>query len=335
MTKTNVILFAVLLCVLSGTFGCSNKEYFEENGIIFNTYYKIKYEANQSMREKIDGELAKFSLSLNPFHPKSVISKVNRNEDVMVDAWFARVFNKATEVSEKTDGFFDITCAPLINLWGFGFSRMDSITPHMVDSIREFVGYKKVRLAGKKVIKEDPRILLNCSAIAKGFASDVIAEMLEREGIENYMVNIGGEVVMKGKNNKGNYWSIGINKPEDDSTGMRDDVEKIVQLRRKGAIATSGDYRNFYIKDGKKYAHTINPHTGYPAEQNILSATVVADDCITADAYATAFMAMGMDSARHIAASIPNIDYFLIYAGENGTHLYECSSGMLQYFQAQ
>ena len=333
MTKTNAILLALLLSMLSAVSGCSKKEYYEENGIIFHTYFKIKYEADRSLREKIDSELEKFSLSLNPFHPNSVISKVNRNEDVNVDAWFARVFEKAAEVSQKTDGYFDITCAPLVNLWGFGFSRMDSVTPAMVDSIREFVGYDKVRLAGKKVVKDDPRILLNCSAIAKGFASDVIAEMLESEGVENYMVNIGGEIMMKGKNNKGNDWEIGISKPVDDSTGGDEEMEKIIRLSRKGAIATSGDYRNFYIKDGKKYAHTINPHTGYPAEQKILSATVVADDCITADAYATAFMAMGLDSARRIGASIPGIDYFLIYAGENGSHLYECSNGMLQYFK--
>lgn len=333
MSKANMIFLVVLSTILGVASGCSEKEYYKENGIIFNTYFKIKYEADRSMREKIDSELSKFSLSLNPFHPNSVISKVNRNEDVAVDAWFARVFNKAVEVSEKTDGFFDITCAPLINLWGFGFSRMDSISPAMVDSIREFVGYKKVKLVGKKVVKDDPRLLLNCSAIAKGFACDVIAEMFESEGIENYMVDIGGEVVMKGKNDKGEYWIIGINKPEDDSTGTTEEVEKIIQLRRKGGIATSGNYRNFYMKDGKKFAHTINPHTGYPAEQSILSATVIADDCMTADAYATAFMAMGLDSARHIGASTPGIDYFLIYAGENGTHLYECSSGMLQYFK--
>lgn len=327
----------LLICILGGITGCAKKEYHVENGIVFNTYYQIKYESTHALQNKIEAELEKFNLSLNPFNPNSIIAKVNRNEEVEVDAWFTEVFNKATEVSEKTNGAFDITCAPLINLWGFGFSRMDSVTPNMVDSIKTFVGYKKVKLVGKKVVKEDPRILLNCSAIAKGFACDVIARLFKKEGVENYMINIGGEIVMKGKNDKNAYWRIEINNPEDDDTSRtKNEHEKVVvQLCKEGAIATSGDYLNFYIKDGKKYAHTINPQTGYPAMQNILSATIVADNCITADAYATAFMVMGIDSARLVAASVPEIDYFIIYAGENGKQLYESSTEMLNYFPSK
>ena len=149
----------------------------------------------------------------------------------------------------------------------------------MIDSIKAFVGYQKVRLEGKKIIKEDPRILLNCSSIAKGYACDVIARLLEKEGVKNYMVEIGGEVTMKGVNQQGDCWRVGINKPEIGTSGVTNDVEEIVQLCQKGGVATSGDYRNFYIKDGKKYAHTINPATDYPAGQNILSATIVAEDC--------------------------------------------------------
>lgn len=195
----------------------------------------------------------------------------------------------------------------------------------------QFVGYQKVRLDGRKVVKDDSRILLNCSAIAKGYASDIIARLLEREGIENYMVEIGGEVTMKGVNQNGKCWRIGINKPEDDSTGVKNDIEEVVQLCKKGGVATSGNYRNYYIKDGKKYAHTIDPRTGYPSEQSILSATIVAEDCITADAYATAFMAMGLEKAREAAKNIPGIEYYVIYSDENGKHQIEYSTGMLQY----
>lgn len=325
------ISFLASLWILVFTACTSQKQYFVESGSVFHTVYHIKYEASELLTEKIDAEFQKFNLSLNPFNPNSIISKVNQNEPVEADDWFIEVFNRAKEVSDHSDGVFDITCAPLINLWGFGFSKMDSVTPQMIDSIKQFVGYQRVRLDGRKVIKDDPRVLLNCSAIAKGYACDVIARLLEREGINNYMVEIGGEVAMKGVNQNGNCWRIGINKPEDDSTGIKNDIEEVVQLCKKGGVATSGNYRNYYVKDGKKYAHTIDPRTGYPSEQSILSATIVAQDCITADAYATAFMAMGLEKARQVAENVPDIEYFVIYADENGKHQIEYSKGMLQY----
>lgn len=325
------ISFLASLWILVFTACTGQKQYFVESGSVFHTVYHIKYEAPELLTEKIDAEFQKFNLSLNPFNPNSIISKVNQNEPVEADDWFIEVFNRAKEVSDHSDGVFDITCAPLINLWGFGFSKMDSVTPQMIDSIKQFVGYQRVRLDGRKVIKDDPRVLLNCSAIAKGYACDVIARLLEREGIKNYMVEIGGEVAMKGVNQNGNCWRIGINKPEDDSTGIKNDIEEVVQLCKKGGVATSGNYRNYYVKDGKKYAHTIDPRTGYPSEQSILSATIVAQDCITADAYATAFMAMGLEKARQVAENIPDIEYFVIYADENGKHQIEYSEGMLQY----
>lgn len=325
------IILAAGLWILMFTACTKQKQYFEESGSVFHTIYHIKYEGSEILTEKIDAEFQKFNLSLNPFNPNSIISKVNRNEPVEVDDWFIEVFNRAKEVSDHSEGIFDITCAPLVNLWGFGFSKMDSVTPQMIDSIKQFVGYQKVRLDGRKVVKDDSRILLNCSAIAKGYASDIIARLLEREGIENYMVEIGGEVTMKGVNQNGKCWRIGINKPEDDSTGVKNDIEEVVQLCKKGGVATSGNYRNYYIKDGKKYAHTIDPRTGYPSEQSILSATIVAEDCITADAYATAFMAMGLEKAREAAKNIPGIEYYVIYSDENGKHQIEYSTGMLQY----
>lgn len=325
------IILAAGLWILMFTACTKQKQYFEESGSVFHTIYHIKYEGSEILTEKIDAEFQKFNLSLNPFNPNSIISKVNRNEPVEVDDWFIEVFNRAKEVSDHSEGIFDITCAPLVNLWGFGFSKMDSVTPQMIDSIKQFVGYQKIRLDGRKVVKDDSRILLNCSAIAKGYASDVIARLLEREGIENYMVEIGGEVTMKGVNQNGKCWRIGINKPEDDSTGVKNDIEEVVQLCKKGGVATSGNYRNYYVKDGKKYAHTIDPRTGYPSEQSILSATIVAEDCITADAYATAFMAMGLEKAREAAKNILGIEYYVIYSDENGKHQIEYSTGMLQY----
>lgn len=331
MKRTITAVTAALLAVLLVTSCTGGKRYYEESGSVFHTIYHIKYESERPLTDLIGAELKRFDLSLNPFNPASVISKVNRNEPVEVDEWFAEVFTKAREVSEHSGGVFDITCAPLVNLWGFGFSRKDSVTPQAIDSIRQLVGYEKVRLEGNRVVKDDPRIQLNASAIAKGYSCDVIARLLEQHGVENYMVEIGGEIAVKGHNPNGNCWSIGINRPEYDASGLANDVEEIIRLCGKKGVATSGNYRNFYVKDGKIYAHTIDPRTGYPAEQNILSATIVAPDGITADAYATAFMALGTEAAVRMAPSVPEIDYFIIYAGDDGRQRITYSPGMVQY----
>ena len=313
MNKIASIFFMCLLFV-----SCrQEKVYFEERGTVFGTLYQIKYQSNKLLTNKIDAELLAFNLSMNPFNPNSILSKVNRNEEVEVDQWFTEVFNKAMIVSEQSNGLFDVTAAPLINLWGFGFERMDSISPEVIDSLKKFVGYRKVRLEGRRIIKDDPRIMLNFSAIAKGYACDVIAALLERERVKNYLVDIGGEIVAKGRNAQGDCWQIGINEPENETTYLKNRVKQIVQICDKCGMATSGDYRNFYIRDGKKYAHTINPITGYPSGQNILSATIIAPDCMTADAYATAFMVMGFENACRMAEQIPEIEYYLIYTGED------------------
>ncbi len=329
MSKRVSLLISLGVLLLTA---CTNQsQYYEDSGSVFHTLYHIKYQSPKPLTTAIDKEFQDFNLSLNPFNPNSIISHINNNDSIKVDEWFSEVFLKASEISDKTNGVFDITCAPLVNLWGFGFSKMDSVTPNMIDSIKQFVGYKKVRLKDKNIIKDDPRLMLNCSAIAKGYACDIIARLLEREGITNYMVEIGGEVTMSGVNPNGDCWRIGINKPEDESTGIQNEIEEVVQLCKKGGIATSGNYRNFYIKDGKKYAHTIDPRTGYPAEKNILSATIIANDCMTADAYATAFMAMGLEQVRKIANTLPEIEYFIIYSDENGKQQIEYSKGMVQY----
>ncbi|MDR2118116.1 MAG: FAD:protein FMN transferase [Tannerellaceae bacterium] len=330
MNKLLLRLAAVSCAVLLA--GCAGKkDYFEESGSVFHTLYRIKYQAPRLLTEKLDAELQAFNLSLNPFNPHSIISKVNRNEPVEVDGFFTDVFLKAQEIYACSGGAFDPTVAPFINLWGFGFSRMDSVSPRMIDSIRTFVGYDKIRLEGKTVVKDDPRIILNFSAIAKGYACDAVARLLEREGVTNYMVEIGGEVAMRGVNSLGECWRIGINKPEDDADGGSTSLEDTIQMCKPCGIATSGDYRNFYVKDGVKYAHTINPATGYPARQNILSATVIAGDCMTADGYATAFMVMGIEKAVETARAIPGIEYFFIYSDPDGNQLVSCSESIRPY----
>lgn len=326
----SLLFFTVL--VLSCTSG--NKKdwvYYQDQGEIFTTGYHIKYAYNRSLKEEIVAELNKFDMSLNPFKKNSIITKVNRNEPVEPDSFFLKVFRKSEEVSRKTDGRFDITVSPLINAWGFGFQNMDNITQEIIDSLKEFVGYEKISIdAEGNIVKTDPRVQINTSAIAKGYSCDVIADLLKSYGIENYMVEIGGEIAAKGVNDEGECWRIGIDKPIDDTTGMLHDLQTVISLCNK-SMATSGNYRNYYIKDGKKYAHTIDPITGYPSQLDILGATVIADDCMTADAYATAFMVMGMEQSIEKAREIDGLDYYFIYEKADGTIDIKYSNGFEQF----
>lgn len=330
-------LHVLLLLFLSLAFSCTSGSkrdyiYYQDQGEIFTTGYHIKYAYNRSLKEEIVAELNRFDMSLNPFKENSVITKVNRNEPVEPDSFFLNVFRRSEEISRKTGGAFDITVSPLINAWGFGFQNMDSVTPEIIDSLKDFVGYEKISLdAGGNIVKTDPRVQINTSAIAKGYACDVVADLLESYGIENYMVEIGGEITAKGINDKGECWRIGIDKPIDDATGMLHDLQTVLSLCDK-SLATSGNYRNYYIKDGKKYAHTIDPHTGYPSQLDILGATVIADDCMTADAYATAFMVLGMEKSIEKAKEWPDLHYYLIYEKPDGSFGIEYSDGFEQFF---
>lgn len=296
-----------------------------------HTYYRITYLHDRSLDREITDEIQRFYHSLNPFDSLSIVSAVNMNRDVEVDSIFIHAFRVAEEVSRQTEGMFDITCAPLINAWGFGFKNMGRVTPALIDSLKSFVGYEKVRLEGSRVVKDDPRIMLNFSAVGDGCICDLIATRLDSLGIDDYLVDIGGEMTAKGVNPKGLPWHIGINKPVDDSTQTNNEIQQIIELSDRRGIATSGDYRNFYVRDGRKYAHTINPKTGYPAAADILSATIMARDCIVADAYATSCMALGREEAKKLLARHPELEYYFIYADSTGTFRTEYSPGMEKY----
>ncbi len=321
-TKTSLRITGALLSLLlicscnSGKTNNQNWTYHLDYGEIFSTAYNIKYSYHESLKKEIENEFERFNNSLNPFNKNSIISKVNRNEPVELDSFFLDLFEVSVEVSRKTEGYFDITTSPLINAWGFGFNNLENPTPEIIDSLREYVGYEKIAVDNNgNISKTDPRVELNTSAIAKGYACDVIARLLESYGIENYMVEIGGEVNAKGVNDKGTCWRIGVDKPIERVFVIQHDLQAILSLCGK-SLATSGNYRNYYVKDGKKYTHTIDPHTGYPSETDILSATVLADNCMTADAYATAFVAMGKEKSLEIAKQIPGLHYYFIY--DNG-----------------
>lgn len=295
-----------------------NINYQHDEGFIFGTIYHITYHSETNLKKEIEAELKKVDQSLSPFNKTSVISKVNRNENPMVDPMFKEVFLLAENISNETHGAFDITVAPLVNEWGFGFKKGVEPTRQVIDSLKYIVGYQKVKLTPKNYVqKQDPRIMLDCSAIAKGYGCDVVARLLRKNGINDYMIEIGGEIVTRGFNQKQEPWRIGVNKPTDDSLNTSQELQTVLNVTDI-AMATSGNYRNFYYKNGKKYAHTIDPKTGYPVQHTLLSATVLAKDCATADAYATSFMVMGLEKAKEILNRHSELMAYLIYTNDDG-----------------
>ena len=302
----------------------SSIPYQHNSGMVFGTTYNITYQCDSNLHNSIIRELEKVDEALSPFNKKSVITAVNNNNDIEVNDMFADVFLMAQKISDDTSGDFDITVAPLVNAWGFGFKNGTQPTKHNIDSLKNIIGYKKVRLEGRKVVKKDKRLMLDCSSIAKGYGSDVVARFLQKRGVKNYMVEIGGEIVTKGISPKRVPWKIGVTRPVDDSLSVSKELQSVINVTDK-AMATSGNYRNFYYKNGKKYAHTIDPHTGYPVQHNILSATVIADNCATADAYATAFMVMGLEKAQKLLERHPELMAYFIYSNKDGKNKTWCS----------
>ncbi len=312
-------LFPLLLMLVS----CRNStsKYIYNEGFIYGTIYHIVYESPQGkdFQEDITRKLNEYNLIFSTYEKESVISKVNNNQPVKLPTEFITCYQRAMEISEITDGAFDITAGPMVNAWGFGPEEKEKMTPDIIDSLKAITGYKKVRLVDGRIIKENPNMKLDMSAISKGYTCDLIGEFLHDKGCENYMVEIGGEVVALGKNEKGNSWSIGISKPDDNAFFAQSDIQAVIKLPNH-ALATSGNYRNFYVEDGKKYAHTINPKTGYPVQHSLLSSTVLADNCMTADAFATAFMVIGLEEGIKLTGIIPEIEVYFIYSGEEGNN---------------
>ena len=325
------LIFLIFLIIGTVYILRNQKPYLNNRGEVFGTYYNITYQSKTELHQEIKNVLEQVNASLSPFNRNSIITAINNNEDAVPDSMFITVFSLAQEISEKTGGAFDITVAPLVNAWGFGFKKGLPVDSMAIDSLRSLVGYKRVSLVDGKIVKQNPGTMLDCSAIAKGYGCDVVASMFDRHGINNYMIEIGGEVVAKGNNASGKRWGIGINKPVDDPLASNKELFGVIRLDGKG-MATSGNYRNFRYENGKKVAHTIDPRTGYPVEHSLLSATVIADDCATADAYATSFMVMGLEKAMEICSKEKSIDAYFIYAGEDGTLKTAETEGMKRFY---
>ena len=295
------IIFLLFLVAGTAYILTTNVPYQTEEGRIFGTTYRITYKAKNSYAEEIKNTLQAVDNSLSPINKSSIISKINNNEEVALDNMFTYVYNMAQSVSEATDGAFDITVAPLVNAWGFGFKKGIEPDSATIEEMKTYTGYRKISLKDGKIVKEHPQTMLNCSAIAKGYGCDAVASMLRSNGIDDYMVEIGGEVALKGKNSKDTRWTIGVNKPVEDAR-QTNELQTVLQLT-DCSMATSGNYRNYRFIDGKKYSHTIDPHSGYPVTHTLLSATVIAKECAYADALATAFMVMGAQEQSRVRSS--------------------------------
>jgi len=293
--------------------------YQKNQGFVFGTTYSVTYQGETDLQTEIEAALKQVDDEFSMFNEQSTVSRINRGEKPVLSQMFLEVYRLAKSVNEDTEGAFDITVAPLVNAWGFGFKHEQMPSAAQVDSLRSIIGMKDLSLDEQAHVlaKKDLRMMLDFSAIAKGYGSDCVAKVMKKHGIKNFMVEIGGEIVARGISPSRLPWRIGVTKPVDDSLQTQQELQTVLNVTDR-AMATSGNYRNFYYKGGRKYAHTIDPHTGYPVQHSILSATVLADDCATADAYATSFMVMGIDKAKAVLERHRDMMAYFIYSDEKG-----------------
>ena len=310
--------FIILSCCCF--FLCCNEEEVKKeinvNGFAQGTTYNITYISTDgnNYQRAIDSLLIEIDNSMSTYQKSSIISKFNRADSILeVDQFFLEVLTISKEVYQVSEGAFDPTVAPIVNAWGFGFENINNTDSSTIDSLLDFVGFDKIATVNNTVIKEKKGIMLDFNAIAQGYSVDVLCKMLESNGITSYLVEVGGELRAKGNNINDTLWRVGIDKPLPDLKNR--ELEAVVNLNNK-ALATSGNYRKFYEKNGVKYAHTINPKTGYPVQHSLLSATVVADNCALADAYATVFMVVGLEKSKKILANNKALEGLLIYSDE-------------------
>ena len=338
------IKFILLLICLTALCGCQprkNPDYKTLDGFAQGSTYHIVYEEPASFRENtppsIEDSLALYfgqlDRSVSGYNRESVLSALNRGENVPLDPIFIEVFNESRRVYELSGGYFDISAGPLFDLWGFGFKDREKVTREKIDSIRQFVGMDKLEIIKGDgstefpdslafyLKKEDPRTALNFNAIAQGYTCDYIARRFDAMGIPNYLIEVGGEVYAKGMNARGEEWTVGIDKPVDGNVIQGADLQEIIRISDQGLV-TSGNYRKCYMENGKKYSHTIDPLSGYPVEHNLLCAVVISSSATLSDAYATYFMVVGLEKAREILAGIPEMEAYLVYGDQQDMKVY-------------
>lgn len=318
MKLYKLLVFITLITVLHACKKENSLTYYQYNGNVFGTTYKIVYETSKAYQTGIDSVFLAVNKSLSTYLPTSDISKINKGDTtVVVDALFAEVFKKSKRIYKETQGFFDPTVGNLVNAYGFGAEKLKkNLTTEEISSLMKFVGFDKVNLKDGKISKQFSETYLDFNSIAKGYGVDLVSRFLESKNCKNYLVEIGGEIRCRGVNSKKKIWKIAIEEPNTDGTRS---ISNYVNLDNK-SMAGSGNYRKFKInKNDKKFVHTINPKTGEAKENNLLSAFVIAPiDCADVDAYATAFMAMGFEKTKLFLKNNPKIDAFLIYVSKKG-----------------
>ena len=304
-------------CVLALLSSCVNQpKKIVLQGLAQGSYYAITYfdEENRNFQREIDSIFHAVDMSVNLWVDSSVISKINRNEEVTLDSIFIDNFRIAQKAARLSDGYFDPTISPIVAAWGFSYKSGDSITPQLIDSLKQLVNYQKIRIENGKVVKENPNMKLDFNAIAQGYTSDLIASFLESRGIKNYLVDTGGEIMARGSKPNGQPWIVGIEKP-----AKNWDSEQVVQTRitlRDKGLVTSGSTRKYVERNGRRYSHCIDPKTGYPVEHNVLSATVMAENSVWADALASICMVMGIEKSLPLIESMDGIEVYYIFVND-------------------
>ena len=315
------LVFILTMVMVACQPSVNEKVYLIEGEAQGSTYH-IKYiaERDENLKPAIDSILEVIDRSMSTYRPDSAISKINQGDTtVVVDEHFRKVFEASQQIWQESEGLFDPTVGVLVNAWGFGkqkISEADLPTDKKIDSLRKYVGFDKVALTGKNLIKKRyTEILFDFNAIAQGYTSDVVANYLSARGIKNYIVEIAGEMYLKGKNTvEDKSWTIGVEnplKPLDDR-----DLVATIQFTNQG-LATSGNYRKVWTdSNGHKYVHSINPLTGRATQSDVLSATVVAPSTMLADGYATMFMVMGLAKSKAFLEKHPDLAVLLVYSDD-------------------
>lgn len=334
--KHNTIIF--LSSVLVVLWSCNTKNLIETKfaGEAQGTYYAVTYfsEDSTNLQPQIDSILKTIDLSVSLWTDSSILSRINRNDStVSPDAYFLELFQESIAVSEKTNGAFDITVGPLVNAWGFGFSDRLKLDKSKIDSLLPLIGFRNIKLVNNRIIKTDPHIEIDFNAIAQGYTVDIIGQFLVNRGIESFLIDVGGELLAKGTKPDKKEWVVGIEQPSESVDAERT-LKATLSITNK-AIATSGNYRKFFEENGIRYSHTIDPKTGFPVTHSLLSVTVVANKCSTADAYATAFMVMGLEKAKEFIGKNPGYEAYFIYSGNNGETLTYSTQGIKKFIKEE
>jgi len=320
MKKLLVFVLSLLMAGMMSSCGPKNEmKPIHLQGSAQGTYYSMLYfdPQQRDFTPQVDSILNAFNQSVSLWVPTSIISRVNNNDStVVLDSNFIGNFKYSQQVSDSTHGAFDATVGPFSEIWGFEYKNIEHVTKQMIDSILPFVGYKKIKIVNGKVVKQDPRMQLDFNGIAQGYSDMVVGKFFESKGIHNYLIDIGGEVLGVGRKPDGEPWNVGIEKPAPDADAPR--VLKAVVGLTNMSVATSGNYRKYYVIDGHRYGHTLDPYTGYPIQHRLLSVSVLTKNTALADAYATAFMEMGYQKSRVFVESHPSLDAFFIWADKDG-----------------